>query len=97
VAGTPYGALPEIITPEVGRLSIKVDELARTVCEPEKFDPVACRGRVLHGGFTLLDSAKGYVGFYERILAQGSLVAPGEPLPATKAGFVAKHLLPWEE
>jgi glycosyltransferase involved in cell wall biosynthesis len=97
VVGTPYGALPEIITPDVGRLSIRVDELAETVRRPEQYDPVACRNRVLHGGFTLLDSAREYVKFYERVLTRGSLVEPGEPAPATKPGFVAKQLLPWED
>lgn len=97
VVGTPYGALPEIISPEVGVLSAQAAELAEAVRHPEHFTPLACRDRVLKGGFTLLDSAKGYVNCYERILANGSLGGPGEPLPATQPGFVAKHLLPWED
>ena len=96
VAGTPYGALPEIVTPEVGCLSTRAAELAEAVSHPERYQPQACRDRVLRGGFTLRDSALGYIRCYERILAHGSLGDPGEPAPATKAGFVAKQLLPWE-
>jgi glycosyltransferase involved in cell wall biosynthesis len=97
VVGTPYGALPEIITPEVGRLSAKAAELAETVREPGRYDPAACRNRVLQGGFTLMDCVKNYVRCYERILAHGTLGEPGEKAPETQPGFVAKNLLPWED
>jgi glycosyltransferase involved in cell wall biosynthesis len=97
VVGTPYGALPEIITPEVGALSIHASELAEAVKNPQRFSPRACRDRVLHGGFTLLDSARKYVEHYERILSHGSLGEPGEAPPATRPGFVAKQLLPWND
>jgi len=97
VVGTPYGALPEIITPETGVLSAKASELAEAVKNPQRFDPQACRDRVLRGGFTLLDSARKYVECYERILNHGSLLEAGELPPATKPGFVAKQLLPWED
>jgi glycosyltransferase involved in cell wall biosynthesis len=97
VAGTPYGALPEIITPEAGALSINASELAEAVKNPQRFNPQACRNRVLHGGFTLLDSARKYIECYERILSHGSLNEPGEPLPETRPGFMAKQLLPWVE
>jgi hypothetical protein len=97
VVGTPYGALPEIITPEVGVLGASAAELAEAVKNPQRFDPQTCRNRVLRGGFTLLDSARSYVRCYERIVAHGSLGEPGEPAPATKAGFVAKRLLPWAD
>ena len=96
VVGTPYGALPEIVTPDVGVLSAKADELAEAAKNPQRFNPQICRDRVVHGGFSLLDSARKYVECYERILAHGSLGEPGEPAPATQPGFVAKHLLPWE-
>jgi len=97
VVGTPYGALPEIVTPEVGALSTRASELAEAVKNPRRFSPQACRDRVLHGGFTLLDSARKYVECYERVLTRGSLLEPGEPPPVTKPGFVAKQLLPWED
>ncbi|HSY74474.1 MAG TPA: glycosyltransferase [Dongiaceae bacterium] len=97
VAGTPYGALPEIVTPETGLLSAKAEELAEAVKNPQRFDPQVCRDRVVHGGFSLLDSARKYVECYERILTHGSLLEPGEPAPATRAGFDANELLPWED
>ena len=96
VVGTPYGALPEIITPEVGALSAKAAELAEVVKNPQRFSPQTCRDRVLRGGFTLLDSARKYVECYERVMTRGSLGEPDEPAPVTRPGFVAKHLLPWE-
>jgi hypothetical protein len=97
VVGTPYGALPEIITPEVGALSAKAAELAEVVKNPRRFSPQTCRDRVLRGGFTLMDSARKYVECYERIVTHGSLGEPDEPAPVTKPGFVAKQLLPWED
>ena len=97
VVGTPYGALPEIVTPEVGVLGAKAEELVEAVKNPQRFSPQACRDQVLHGGFTLLDSARKYVEYYERVLTHGSLLEPGEPPPMTKPGFVAKQLLPWED
>jgi glycosyltransferase involved in cell wall biosynthesis len=96
VVGTPYGSLPEIVTPEVGVLSARAVDLAEAVKNPQQFDPQACRNRVLRGGFSLLDSARKYVEYYERILTRGSLGEPDEPTPATQPGFVAKQLLPWE-
>jgi glycosyltransferase involved in cell wall biosynthesis len=97
VVATPYGSLPEIVTPAVGVLSAKADELAEVVKNPQRFDPAACRNRVSRGGFTHLDMARKYLGCYERILTRGSLLEDGEPVPVTQPGFVAKQLLPWED
>lgn len=96
VVGTPYGSLPEIITPEVGVLSTKAEELAEAVKTPQRFDPQACRDRVWRGGFTIRDSVQGYLKYYEQILRHGSLGEADEPAPATLPGFVANQLLPWE-
>jgi glycosyltransferase involved in cell wall biosynthesis len=96
VAGTPYGSLPEIVTPEVGVLSADADELVEAVKNPQWFSPPECRARVLHGGFTRLDCARSYLNYYERILSKGSLGEPGEPAPATRPDFAANQLLPWE-
>jgi glycosyltransferase involved in cell wall biosynthesis len=97
VAATPYGSLPEIVTSETGLLSAKADELAEAVKNPGRFNPQKCRERVLSGGFTHLDMAKKFLKFYERILAHGSLLEKSESPPATKPGFVANQLLPWED
>jgi glycosyltransferase involved in cell wall biosynthesis len=96
VAGTPYGSLPEIVTPEVGVLSANADELAEAVKNPHRFSAQKCRERVLHG-FTHLDMAKNYLKFYERVLTQGSLLEKNEIPPVTQPGFVAKQSLPWNK
>ena len=96
VVGTPYGSLPEIVTPETGVLSAQAGELVEAVRNPQRFNPQACRNRVLRGGFTHLDMARKYLGRYEQILARGSLVGASGPAPGTQPGFVAKQLLPWE-
>jgi glycosyltransferase involved in cell wall biosynthesis len=97
VVGTPYGSLPEIVTPEVGVLSANANELAEAVRNPQQFNPQTCRNRVLCGGFTHLDMARKYLKYYEQVLTRGSLDDENSPVPATKPGFVANQLLPWED
>jgi glycosyltransferase involved in cell wall biosynthesis len=96
VTATPYGSLPEIVTPETGGLSARADELAEVVKNPQRFSPAACRDRVWRGGFTHLDMARKYLTYYEQVLTRGSLGGTDEPAPATQPGFVAKQFLPWE-
>jgi glycosyltransferase involved in cell wall biosynthesis len=97
VVGTPYGCLPEMVTPATGALSAQADELADAVKNPQRFSPQKCRDHVLQEGFTHLDMARKYIGYYERVLNHGSLLEPGEPPPATQPGFIAKQLLPWKD
>jgi glycosyltransferase involved in cell wall biosynthesis len=97
VVGTPYGSLPEIVTRETGVLSAKADEFVEAVRNPQRFSPAACRDRVLRGGFTHLDMARKYLKYYEQVLARGSLGEAQGTTPATRPGFVAKRLLPWED
>jgi glycosyltransferase involved in cell wall biosynthesis len=97
VAGTPYGSLPEIVTPETGRLSSRASELVETATHPERFSPAACRERVLRGGFTHLDMARKYLDLYAQILARGRLGETPEPEPVTRPDFDAKRLLPWTD
>jgi Glycosyl transferases group 1 len=95
VAGTPYGCLPEIVTPEAGVLSAKAEELAEAVKNPQRFNPQKCRERILNN-FTHLEMAKKYVAYYERVLAHGSL--DDERIsPQTPMDFDANKLLPWED
>jgi glycosyltransferase involved in cell wall biosynthesis len=96
VLGTPYGSLPEIITPQVGVLSAKADELADAAKSPKQLNPQKCREHILKNGFTNLDMARKYLKFYEQVLACGSLIGKNETAPVTQPGFVAKRLLPWE-
>lgn len=97
VAGTPYGSLPEIVTPATGVLSADADELVAAVKSPQHFSPQACRDHVLRGGFTHIDMAKSYLRHYEHLLAHGRLGAANEPAPQAQPGFDAKKLLPWTE
>ncbi len=97
VVGTPYGSLPEIVLPETGVLSAQAGKLVEAVENPQRFNPQACRDRVLRGGLTHLDMARKYLKYYEQVLTHGSLGEAKEPAPATKPGFVAKQLLPWED
>lgn len=95
VAATPYGSLPDIVTPEVGRLSASAQELVDAVKNPQRFSPQKCRQHIVTNGFSHLDMARKYLRCYESVLAHGRLGSPNEPFPATAPGFVAKTLLPW--
>lgn len=74
VFGTPYGSLPEIVTPDVGVLSNDAETLIQGI-RSFQFKPEDCRTRV-YQGFTHLDMAKHYVQFYRSVLAQGLLISP---------------------
>ncbi len=74
VFGTPYGALPELVPPEVGVLSASAEELAEAVRGGWRFDPRACHAYALRfGAGAMVD---GYLALYERVVA-------GEPLHAS--------------
>src|SRR5262245_6981931 len=96
VAATPYGSLPEIVTPETGVLSARIGALAEAVRNPARFVPQICRQRILAGGFTHLDMAKKYLAYYERVLVRGRLGEKEEPPPQTAPGFLPNELLKWE-
>jgi glycosyltransferase involved in cell wall biosynthesis len=98
VLGTPYGSLPEIITPDVGFLSTDGGQLAARLREPGRFTPAACRARV-SAGFSDLDMARAYLPYYENVISCGRLEADANKAPATAAGLEglsSNTLLPWE-
>jgi glycosyltransferase involved in cell wall biosynthesis len=97
VAATPYGSLPEIVTPETGVLSEDAEVLTEAVRDSERFHPIDCRNRVLKGGFTHLDMARKYLASFEQILTHGSLLPKGEPAPKMVLEFNSEELLPWNE
>ncbi len=74
VFGTPYGSLPEIVTPDVGVLATGAEELAEAVRNSARFDPRRCHGHAVawFGSGTMTD---GYLRAYERVLAGESLHA----------------------
>lgn len=77
VLGTRRGSLPEIVTPDVGRLGTTLDELIALLPECEALAPEACRSR-FEKHFTL----QAMTGEYERMLK--GFVADGV-LPAGRA------------
>jgi glycosyltransferase involved in cell wall biosynthesis len=96
VCGTPYGSLPEMVTPDTGLLSANGDELADAVRNSQRYKPSVCREHVINNGFTHLDMTRKYLRCYEKILTTGSLLDEGESPGATLPDFDAKQLLPWE-
>jgi len=92
VFGTPYGSLPEIVTPEVGYLSSNASELLRALKEAS-FTPANCRSRVLRG-LTHLDMARSYVSLYEKVL-RGETLNPTETAPCSQFQTSAQALLPY--
>jgi glycosyltransferase involved in cell wall biosynthesis len=96
VFGTPYGSLPEIVTPQVGLLAAACEPLASAL--KNTYSPEKCRARVLDG-FTHVDMARSYLDYYANVMRSGQL-DPTSPnnSPQTLAGFhglSSKNLLPW--
>ncbi len=69
VLGTPRGALPEIVTADVGALGGTVEELVELRARIDAIDPEACRARV-ERHFTHRTMAEGYLEVYRRRLAR---------------------------
>jgi glycosyltransferase involved in cell wall biosynthesis len=79
VLGTRRGALPELITPEVGALSVTMDEMIAAAETIHTRDPLACRAHA-ERYFTHLVMAEEYVRMYRHLLESGTLPA-GRPTP----------------
>ena len=79
VLGTRRGALPELITPEVGALCETMDDMIAAAATIHTRDPGACRARA-ERGFTDLVMAEAYVRMYRAVLESGTL-PPGRPTP----------------
>jgi glycosyltransferase involved in cell wall biosynthesis len=77
VFGTPYGSLPELVTPEVGHLSARAADLARAVREAGRFERRRCHDYAA----TLFSSramAQGYLSKYQQAL-EGRPLNPVSP------------------
>ena len=74
VLGTRRGALPEIVTPDVGALGDTLDELVALAEGIGTRSPEGCRERALRY-FTHLAMAEGYVRVYEHLRRTGTLPA----------------------
>jgi glycosyltransferase involved in cell wall biosynthesis len=79
VLGTRRGALPEIITPEVGALGDTLEDLVEASERIHTRDPDCCRARA-ERCFSHLAMATAYVRIYQEVLSTGRL--PASQLPA---------------
>lgn len=77
VLGTRRGALPEIVSPEVGALGDTLDELLSLRSSIEHRDPGACRSRA-ERWFSHTSMAQEYVRMYQHYLAT-TVLPPGRP------------------
>jgi glycosyltransferase involved in cell wall biosynthesis len=77
VLGTRRGALPEVITEEVGVLGDTLDDLVRLRAAVTRCDPHACRARA-ERWFSHTRMAEEYVRMYQHYLATNEL-PPGTP------------------
>jgi glycosyltransferase involved in cell wall biosynthesis len=74
ILGTRRGALPEIVSPDVGALGTTLEDLIELRASLERCDPAACRARA-ERWFTHRRMASEYVRMYQHYLASGSLPA----------------------
>lgn len=80
VLGTHRGALPELITPDVGALCDTVDEMIAAAETIQTRSPAACRAHA-ERHFTHLAMAAAYARLYRHVVETGAL-PPGTPVPA---------------
>jgi glycosyltransferase involved in cell wall biosynthesis len=74
VLGTRRGALPEVVSPEVGALGDTLDELVARRDGLDRIDPAACRARV-ERHFTHHVMAAEYLRVFREFVATGALPA----------------------
>ena len=89
VFGTPYGALPEIVTDEVGFLSNKSDELSEALRNAASWSSISCREYAVEQ-FNSQKMAYEYLKYYEKAINGGFL---NEKSP--KATSDPNTILPW--
>jgi len=77
VFGTPYGSLPEIITPEVGHLTTTASGLADAVANVNDFSRMKCHEYVMEN-FTHIQMMASYVRLYQKVL-NGEKLNPKAP------------------
>jgi len=90
VFGTPYGALPELVTSEFGFLSNKKSELVDALKHVDEYDRKKCHEYVCDN-FASIHMAKNFLPLYEKVLN-------GEPLNPKPPKLLDPHppkFLPW--
>jgi glycosyltransferase involved in cell wall biosynthesis len=81
VLGTRRGALPELVTPEVGALCDTLEYIFSASNEIYTRDPAACRAHA-ERYFTHLIMAEEYVRMYRQMVDHGA-PPPGRPTPSS--------------
>jgi glycosyltransferase involved in cell wall biosynthesis len=92
VFGTPYGALPEIVTPDTGVLSASRSVLTRAAEESASFSAAHCH-QYAADQFNARRMALSYLNYYEQVLS-------GRPVNAEPPKLLevqAEKFLPWED
>jgi len=92
VFGTPYGALPELVTPEFGLLSNKKQDLVDALKHVDDYDRKKCHEYVCDN-FASIHMAQNFLPLYEKVLN-------GEPLNPRAPKLVHPNppkFLPWYE
>jgi len=93
VFGTPYGSLPEIVSPDVGFLGTGVEEIAQAI-RTRSFSPRTCRDRVLQH-FSHTSMAQKYLMYYERVLSTG-FIGRKDEVPSYQFQELSEDLLPFQ-
>lgn len=91
VLGTPYGALPEIVTPDVGFLSSQKRELIKAVKNVDSYNRKRCHQYVLEH-FTSKQMTDNYLHYFEKVLNGETLNDP----PPYYSGQIQEINLPFE-
>jgi len=92
VFGTPYGSLPELITPELGFLSNRKSELVEALKHVDSYDRRKCHEYVADN-FNSLQMARNYLALYEKVLNGENL----NPKPPKLVQAHTPKFLPWYE
>lgn len=90
VFGTPYGSLPELITPEYGFLSNSSEELAKAMLKVDNYDRMACH-EYAKTKFSAIAMAENYLVKYNIVLSGKTLNTES---PMLKESNIEKFL-PW--
>jgi len=92
VFGTPYGALPELVTSEFGKLSNKQSELVDALGHVEEYDRKKCHEYVCDN-FASIHMAQNFLPLYEKVLNGESL----NPRAPKLVNPNPPKFLPWHE
>jgi Glycosyl transferases group 1 len=90
VFGTPYGALPELVTPEFGVLSNKKSDLVEALKHVDAYDRRKCHEYVCDN-FASIHMARNFLPLYEKVLNGETL----NPKPPKLVNPDQPRFLPW--